>query len=120
MEENFYDQIGRAYLDIVALHKEASESHLYLGGGFDNGGYFYLCLYDESIKNNYFYSQTMTVTPENAYLIFTAIGEVRGFIKGWAVATAVERKRAEEAAKPEIDFMTGEPVAAEPVVKEAE
>lgn len=110
MNEKFYDQIGRAYLDIVALHNEAQANKIYLGGGFDQYGDFTLRLYDAAISESYYDTPMIAVKPENMDIIFATIGEVRGFIKGFAKATLIERKRAEEAAKPEIDFVTGEPL----------
>ena len=100
MEAKDYEAIGRIYCEIVALQEAAAKNDLYIGGGMDKEGDFYLTVYDKNIDNRYFDTPVRDVQPWNFDAIRAELNAVKGFILGFAKA----REIAEKAAKPEVEF----------------
>ena len=86
MEAKDYEAIGRIYCEIVALQEAAAKNDLYIGGGMDKDGDFYLTVYDKNIDNRYYGIPVMAVQPWNFDAIRAEINTVKGFIAGWAKA----------------------------------
>jgi len=100
MEKKDYEAIGRIYCDIVELQKVARANDLYIGGGLDKEGDFYVTLYDKDIDKLFYSTPILKVTAENFDAIRAALNTVKGFIAGWVKA----REIAALAALPEVEF----------------
>ena len=101
MEAKDYEAIGRIYCEIVKLNVEAQGLDLYLGGGMDKDGDFYLTAYDKNIDERYYGIPVMAVQPWNFDAIRAEINTVKGFIAGWAKAREIAEKAAKQ---PEVEF----------------
>ena len=101
MEAKDYEAIGRIYCEIVALQEAAAKNDLYIGGGMDKDGDFYLTVYDKNIDNRYYGIPFMAVQPWNFDAIRAEINTVKGFIAGWAKAREIAEKAAKQ---PEVEF----------------
>lgn len=116
MEPKDYEQIGRIYCEIVTLQQAAKKNDLYIGGGMDKDGEFYMTVYDKMIDNNFYVTPVMKVQPCNFDAIRAEINAIEGFIAGWAKA----REIAALAAQPEVEFdPEAEAAKKEPVAVEA-
>ena len=100
MEAKDYEAIGRIYCAIVKLHEDAERCNLYLGGGIDHDGDFYLTVYDKNIDERYYGTAIFAVCEGKIEAIRAELNAVKGFILGFAKA----REIAEKAAKPEVEF----------------
>ena len=101
MEAKDYEAIGRIYCEIVALQEAAAKNDLYIGGGMDKEGDFYLTVYDNNIDERYYGIPFMAVQPWNFDAIRAEINTVKGFIAGWAKAREIAEKAAKQ---PEVEF----------------
>ena len=101
MEAKDYEAIGRIYCEIVALQEAAAKNDLYIVGGMDKEGDFYLTVYDKNIDERYYGIPVMAVQPWNFDAIRAEINTVKGFIAGWAKAREIAEKAAEQ---PEVEF----------------
>ena len=101
MEAKDYEAIGRIYCEIVALQEAAAKNDLYIGGGMDKEGDFYLTVYDKNIDERYYGIPVMAVQPWNFDAIRAEINTVKGFIAGWAKAREIAEKAAKQ---PEVEF----------------
>ena len=101
MEAQDYEAIGRIFCEIVKLHKGAERNGLYLGGGIDKDGDFYLTVYDKNIDERYFGTNILAVRDDNFDAIRAELNAVKGFILGWAKAREIAEKAAKQ---PEVEF----------------
>ena len=101
MEAKDYEAIGRIYCEIVALQEAAAKNDLYIGGGMDKDGEFYLTVYDKDVDNRFYGSPVMVVQPWNFNAIHAEINAIEGFIAGWAKAREIAEKAAKQ---PEVEF----------------
>ena len=101
MEAKDYEAIGRIYCEIVALQEAAAKNDLYIGGGMDKDGDFYLTVYDKNIDERYFGTNILAVRDDNFDAIRAEINTVKGFIAGWAKAREIAEKAAKQ---PEVEF----------------
>lgn len=115
MEAKDYEAIGRIYCALVKLHKDVERNDIYLGGGMDKEGDFYLTVYDKNVDERYFGTQIIEVVPDKFAAIRAAIDSVNGFIAGFAKAREIAEK---EAKQPDVEFGPLEEV--EPKEQEAE
>ena len=116
MESRDYEKIGRIYCDIVELQKVAWANDLYIGGGLDKEGDFYVKLYDKLVDKRFYSTPVLKVNAENFDAIRADINTVKGFVAGWVKA----REIAALAALPEVEFdPDAEAAKKEPVAVEA-
>jgi hypothetical protein len=115
MEPKDYEQIGRIYCEIVTLQQAAKKNDLYIGGGMDKDGDFYLTVYDKIVDNRFYGTPVREVQPCNFDAIRAEINAIEGFIAGWAKA----REIAALAAQPEVEFDPDAEAKKEPVAVEA-
>jgi len=115
MEPKDYEQIGRIYCDIVELQKVAWANDLYIGGGLDKEGDFYMSVYDRLVDKRFYSTPVLIVNAENFDAIRAYINTVKGFIAGWVKA----REIAALAAQPEVEFDPDAEAKKEPVAVEA-
>lgn len=101
MEAQDYEAIGRIFCEIVKLHKGAERNGLYLGGGMDKDGDFYLTVYDKKIDERYFGTNILAVRDDNFDAIRAELNAVKGFILGFAKAREIAAEAAEQ---PEVEF----------------
>ena len=101
MEAKDYEAIGRIYCEIVVLQEAARKNDLYIGGGMDKDGDFYLTVYDKNIDNRYFDTPVRDVQPWNFDAIRAELNAVKGFILGFAKAREIAEKAAKQ---PEVEF----------------
>ena len=101
MEAQDYEAIGRIFCEIVKLHKGAERNGLYLGGGIDKDGDFYLTVYDKNIDERYYGTSIFAVCDGKIEAIRAEINTVKGFIAGWAKAREIAEKAAKQ---PEVEF----------------
>lgn len=101
MEAKDYEAIGRIYCEIVALQEAAAKNDLYIGGGMDKEGDFYLTVYDKNVDERYFGTQIIEVVPDKFAAIRAAIDSVNGFIAGFVKAREIAEK---EAKQPDVEF----------------
>ena len=115
MEPKDYEQIGRIYCAIVELQKVAWANDLYIGGGLDKEGDFYVTLYDKLIDKRFYSTPVLKVNAENFEAIRSDLNTIKGFIAGWVKA----REIAALAAQPEVEFDPEAEAKKEPVAVEA-
>ena len=101
MEAKDYEAIGRIYCEIVALQQAAAKDDLYIGGGLDKEGDFYLTVYDKNVDNRYYGTNVFAVRDDNFGAIRAEIKTVKGFIAGFAKAREIAEKAAKQ---PEVEF----------------
>lgn len=101
MEAKDYEAIGRIYCEIVALQEAAAKNDLYLGGGIDKDGDFYLTVYDKNIDERYYGTNIISVCGDKIEAIRAELNAVKGFIAGWAKAREIAEKAAKQ---PEVEF----------------
>lgn len=101
MEAKDYEAIGRIFCAIVNLHEDAERNNLYLGGGIDKSGDFYLNVYDKTIDNCYYSTQIIAVVPDKFGAIRAEMNYVKGFIAGFVKAREIAGK---EAKQPDVEF----------------
>ena len=101
MEAKDYEAIGRIYCEIVALQEAAAKNDLYIGGGMDKDGDFYLTVYDKNIDERYYGTSIFAVCDGKIEAIRAEINTVKGFIAGWAKAREIAEKAAKQ---PEVEF----------------
>ena len=115
MEKKDYEAIGRIYCDIVELQKVARANDLYIGGGIDKEGDFYMSVYDKLVDKHFYSTPVLKVNADNFDAIRADINMVNGFVAGWIKA----REIAALAAQPEVEFDPDAEAKKEPVAAEA-
>lgn len=116
MESRDYEKIGRIYCAIVELQKVAWANDLYIGGGLDKEGDFYLSVYDKLVDKRFYSSPIYAVIEANYDAINAEVNTVKGFVAGWIKA----REIAALAAQPEVEFdPDAEAAKKEPIAVEA-
>lgn len=115
MEKKDYEAIGRIYCEIVELQKVARKNSLYIGGGLDKDGDFYVTVYDSDVEKRFYSTDIYRVKAENFDAIRSELNTIKGFIAGWVKA----REIAALAAQPEVEFDPEAEAKKEPVAVEA-